>query len=132
MDALFSGGGAGNYESVQRDIRYSPAGDVAWFSELLAGPGGGQTWESGVLVDTGGGWKVAQYTTAPVLPTLSTAPTPAAADTQAAPLQPVNPAAPVEAAPAEQADGAEPAGTAEHGKQKRCRKRHKTNAASSC
>ncbi len=136
IDALFSRGGAGNYRRVQREFRYSPAGDVAWFSELLSGPGGGQTWESGVLIDTGGGWKVAQYTTAPVQSTLSTAPTPAVADSEAAPVQPAIPAAPVEAASTGQADGAEPASaepaTNGHGEKKRCRKRHKTNKASSC
>jgi hypothetical protein len=128
---LFADGAAAGYRRVHRDIRYSAAGDTAWFNESLESPAGGRAWGSGVLVRTGAGWKVAQYSTGPaqLSPTAGSAPVPAPADMAA-------PAGPVQAAgepTATDSPANSDTAAAEPAKKRECRRmRHKTNRASSC
>ncbi len=57
----FSQGRGWTYEVVERDIAFSPSGDVAWFDERLQSASYGETRGSGVLIRTNDGWKIAQY-----------------------------------------------------------------------
>ncbi len=56
----FDKGTAWDFKPYDRDLRLSPDGQYAWFSELL------KTWMgvcrgSGILVRTPSGWKISQY-----------------------------------------------------------------------
>lgn len=59
---FFNKGKGWVYVSKERDIRFSGAGDVAWFHEVLDSKSYGTSRGTGVLVlTTGGQWKIAQY-----------------------------------------------------------------------
>ncbi len=49
------------FRSSERHVSLSPAGDVAWFEELLDTPGMGVARGTGVLVKQGDAWQIAQY-----------------------------------------------------------------------
>ena len=131
FDERFATGDAWGYRSVERDIRYSPDGNMAWFTESLEDSEGGHRWGSGVLIRTGSGWKITQYATTALTGSGSgsgtvTAPVPAVVqqgdDEQVDPAQSATPVS---------------AGTAtvpaEPKAKKHCKKiRHKTNKVSRC
>lgn len=56
----FKRGTAWDFKPYERDLHFNPAGDIAWFSELLS------TWMgecrgSGILQKTEKGWRLKQY-----------------------------------------------------------------------
>lgn len=57
----FESGKGWRYWPGQRNIQFSPGGDVAWFDEVLHNDKLGVCRGSGVLVKGTRGWKVAQY-----------------------------------------------------------------------
>jgi len=111
INASFTAGRAWRYRATERDIRYSPAGDVAWFDEFLAGQQGRSGWGTGVLVRTSAGWRVAQYN-------LNLSP---------------DPGVPAVATSTAAAPAAAVSRETEAPEKKECRQlRHKTNKVSSC
>lgn len=59
--AAFDRGRGWTYVPVERWVRVSTDGGVAWFDERLDNASYGETRGSGVLVRAGDGWKIAQY-----------------------------------------------------------------------
>ena len=136
LQRYFSGGGTWTFQAQEREIKLSPGGTLAWFSESLADSGSTDGWGSGVLVKTDSGWRVAQYHLTPPVATIaeSTAIAPTAVtatpagDTGATGIQ-------EESLTTGSSSAVQPAAepTAEEPEKKKCRKkRHKTNWASNC
>lgn len=59
--ARFATGTGWTYVPKERHIDIAPAGDVAWFDEILWNEKYGTSRGTGVLVLEGGQWKIAQY-----------------------------------------------------------------------
>ncbi|MFT5142752.1 MAG: ketosteroid isomerase-like protein [Rhodothermales bacterium] len=59
--ARFEEGTAWTYHMQERNIAFSPDGNVAWFDEALTNENMGLTRGTGVLVLTAGEWKITQY-----------------------------------------------------------------------
>lgn len=57
----FKGRQMWTFRSSERHVTIAPAGEVAWFDELLDTPGMGTARGSGVLVKEGEVWRIAQY-----------------------------------------------------------------------
>jgi ketosteroid isomerase-like protein len=57
----FSAGRGWTYEAVERNVRLSEAGDVAWFDERLRNTSYGECRGTGVAVRIDGRWRIAQY-----------------------------------------------------------------------
>ncbi len=57
----FKSGAGWNYRSVERKISVSPAGDVAWFDEVVFSEINGRFRGTGVLVKVDGVWKIGHY-----------------------------------------------------------------------
>lgn len=60
-EARFATGKGWTYRVKSRHVSISPAGDAAWFDEMLMNDKYGECRGSGVLLLREGGWKVAQY-----------------------------------------------------------------------
>ena len=58
---VFDRGTGWTYTLQNRNVYFSPTGDVAWFDELLDNESLGLTRGTGVLIKTDEGWKVTQY-----------------------------------------------------------------------
>ena len=59
--ARFAKGQGWTYVPKERHVTLAPAGDVAWFDELLDNAKLGTCRGSGVLRKIGGAWKISQY-----------------------------------------------------------------------
>lgn len=57
----FSKGKGWEYKPRHRHVQLAPAGNVAWFDELLDNAKYGECRGTGVLLKEGGKWKIAQY-----------------------------------------------------------------------
>ncbi|MBO6574076.1 MAG: nuclear transport factor 2 family protein [Rhodothermales bacterium] len=57
----FAEGTAWTYHMLERNIDFSPSGEVAWFDELLTNDRLGLTRGTGVLVRQDDGWLITQY-----------------------------------------------------------------------
>lgn len=60
-DPFFKKGKGWTYTKRTRHIDVSPAGDVAWFDEILNSASYGTARGTGVLLKLKGNWKIAQY-----------------------------------------------------------------------
>lgn len=61
VDGRFKDGTGWNYKSVERTIRFSDQGDVAWFDEVLYSKANGHFRGTGVLTQQSGKWKLEHY-----------------------------------------------------------------------
>ncbi len=61
VQPYFAKGQGWVYVPTERNISYTPNGDVIYFDEILTNDTYGQTRGSGVMVNTEQGWKIAQY-----------------------------------------------------------------------
>lgn len=57
----FKDGSGWNYRSVERNVQFSAAADVAWFDEVVFSAANGRFRGTGVLVKQDGTWKIARY-----------------------------------------------------------------------
>ncbi|NNE70494.1 MAG: nuclear transport factor 2 family protein [Rhodothermales bacterium] len=57
----FDSGTAWTYHMLEREIDFSPDGNVAWFDELLTNENLGLTRGTGVLIKDGDTWRFTQY-----------------------------------------------------------------------
>ena len=60
-EPYFTEGRGWTYQPTGRHVDLSPAGDTAWFDEVLWNEKYGTCRGTGVLVLTGEGWRIAQY-----------------------------------------------------------------------
>ncbi|MEM9208968.1 MAG: nuclear transport factor 2 family protein [Pseudomonadota bacterium] len=61
VSGRFSDGGGWTYRSVDRNVDVSPAGDVAWFDEVVFSETNGRFRGTGVLLRRDGQWRIAHY-----------------------------------------------------------------------
>lgn len=57
----FKDGSGWSYRSVERNVQFSAAADVAWFDEVVFSDANGRFRGTGVLVKQGDTWKIARY-----------------------------------------------------------------------
>jgi len=57
----FKDGAGWNYRSVERNIRVSDSGELAWFDEVVYSEQNGRFRGTGVLSKQDGNWKIAHY-----------------------------------------------------------------------
>lgn len=57
----FKDGSGWNYRSVERNVQFSSASDIAWFDEVVFSDTNGRFRGTGVLVRQDGTWKIASY-----------------------------------------------------------------------
>ena len=64
----FAKGSGWTYKPRDRSVEFSPAGDVAWFDEMLDNASYGELRGSGALRRIDGAWKITQYNLAFTVP----------------------------------------------------------------
>jgi ketosteroid isomerase-like protein len=61
VGSRFKNGVGWNYRSVERHVRVSDSGDLAWFDEVVHSEQNGRFRGTGVLAKQDGNWKIAHY-----------------------------------------------------------------------
>lgn len=61
VDRRFKNGSGWSYRSVDRNLDFTPDGNVAWFDEVVYSETNGRFRGTGVLLKQNGQWKIAHY-----------------------------------------------------------------------